>query len=187
MPTRNAKRQSKQDEDDSTEEAPAKKSSTGVTKPASGATGITRKKSAFNRITDMIAKSPILEPLRSENKFYVFILFNLNPFFCFTFPMSMMIYFIGIKFFSFVKKSKNHEDRPTRQASKIKASGSNASDFGDSVPGTKVVKSKSILSSLKPKNIVESVTKAAQVTLISLISFFWKLKMFFFFNFAIIF
>ena len=29
---------------------------------------VSRKKSAFNRITDMITKSPILEPLRSSNK-----------------------------------------------------------------------------------------------------------------------
>jgi hypothetical protein len=120
------------------------------------ASNLTRKKSAFNRITDMITKSPILEPLRSEKKIYFLFLFNLNPFFCISLPISMIFYFVGIKFFSIINK----KDRPTRQT-KLKASSSNVSDFGEVAKeaANKVTKSKSILSSIKQNNISESLKK----------------------------
>ncbi len=122
-------------------------------KPASS---LTRKKSAFNRITDMITKSPILEPLRSEKKILFLFLFNLNPFFCISLPISMIFYFVGIKFFSII----NNKDRPTRQT-KLKSSSSNASDCVEVAKeaAAKVTKSKSILSSIKQNNISQSLKK----------------------------
>jgi hypothetical protein len=107
----------------------------------------------------MITKSPILEPLRSEKKIYFLFLFNLNPFFCISLPISIIFYFVGIKFLKFFSIN-NNKDRPTRQT-KLKTSSSNASDCAEVAKETasKVAKSKSILSSIKQNNITETLKK----------------------------
>ena len=86
---------------------------------------VSRKKSTFNRLTEMIAKSPILEPLRSES---LFLFHNrslyLNTFACLSLPLTLVI-LTSFKFCSiFFPKS---QDRPPRQT-KLKGSLSNASD-----------------------------------------------------------
>jgi hypothetical protein len=80
---------------------------------------VTRKKSTLNRITEMITKSPILEPLRSENSFFFFIL-HTKAFFFVSLPLTFVL-ITGLKFRSLIK------DRPQRQT-KLKSSASNASD-----------------------------------------------------------
>ena len=119
----------------------------------------------------MITKSPILEPLRSEKKIYFLFLFNLNPFFCISLPISIIFYFVGIKFLKFFSIN-NNKDRPTRQT-KLKTSSSNASDCAEVAKETasKVAKSKSILSSIKQNNITETLKKIKVYYFISLIIF----------------
>ncbi len=83
---------------------------------------VTRKKSTFNRLTEMITKSPILEPLRSENFFILSFIYS-HPIFCISLPFSLFV-LTGFKFYQSIL---NNKDRPTRQ-SKLKSSSSNASD-----------------------------------------------------------
>lgn len=53
---------------------------------------VTRKKSAFNRISEMIAKSPILEPLRSDNFYFFSSFLTSHPFLCVSIPFGYFLF-----------------------------------------------------------------------------------------------
>ena len=126
---------------------------------------ITRKKSTFNKITEMITNSPILEPLRSEhprffNTFSYFHLISL-PLDSTTIS-SVCVHFAKLSLFYFSLSSSYSSsccsiDRPQRQ-SKLKSSASNASDTAAAAAAadTKASKSKSLLGSVKPLNMLET-------------------------------